>query len=37
MTTEKVDFTGMIWGSVEWTMLCTLHLRAYESRSEPRA
>lgn len=35
MTTEgKVDFTGVRWGSVEWTMLVTLYLRAYESRSE---
>ncbi|MQA86310.1 MAG: hypothetical protein GEV03_17165 [Streptosporangiales bacterium] len=36
MTTEKrgkVDCTGVEWGSVEWTMLCTLYLRAYESRS----
>jgi O-methyltransferase involved in polyketide biosynthesis len=32
--TEKVDFTAIEWGSVEWTMLCTLYLRAYESRSE---
>lgn len=34
MTAEKVDFTRVKWGSVEWTMLCTLYLRAYESRSE---
>lgn len=34
MTTQKVDFTGVTWGSVEWTMLGTLYLRAYESRSE---
>lgn len=33
--TGKVDFTGVPWGSVGWTMLCTLYLRAYESRSEP--
>jgi methyltransferase (TIGR00027 family) len=29
----KVDFTDVRWGSVEWTNLCTLYLRAYESRS----
>lgn len=34
MTTKKIDCTGIEWGSVEWTMLCTLYLRAYESRSE---
>ena len=28
----KVDFTGVRWGSVEWTMLCMLYLRACESR-----
>ena len=28
----KVDFTGVQWGSVEWTMLCMLCLRACESR-----
>ncbi len=28
----KVDFTGVQWGSVEWTMLCLLYLRASESR-----
>ncbi|BBX47449.1 class I SAM-dependent methyltransferase [Mycobacterium cookii] len=28
----KVDFSGVRWGSVEWTNLCTLYLRAYESR-----
>ncbi|MEZ0365557.1 class I SAM-dependent methyltransferase [Mycobacterium sp. pUA109] len=35
MTTQpdKVDFRGVRWGSVEWTNLCTLYLRAYESRS----
>jgi O-methyltransferase involved in polyketide biosynthesis len=32
MTTTKVDFTGVRWGSVEWTNLCTLYLRACESR-----
>jgi O-methyltransferase involved in polyketide biosynthesis len=31
---SKLDFTGVRWGSVEWTNLCTLYLRAYESRSE---
>ncbi|ORV19693.1 class I SAM-dependent methyltransferase [Mycobacterium celatum] len=30
--TDKVDFSGVRWGSVEWTNLCTLYLRAYESR-----
>ncbi|MGV0742396.1 class I SAM-dependent methyltransferase [Mycolicibacterium sp. XJ870] len=30
----KVDFTGIEWNSVPWTMLVTLYLRAYESRSE---
>jgi methyltransferase (TIGR00027 family) len=30
---ERVDCTGVRWGSVEWTMLCTLYLRAYDSRS----
>ncbi|OBB40544.1 methyltransferase [Mycobacterium sp. 852002-51961_SCH5331710] len=29
----KVDFTGVRWGSVEWTLLCMLYLRACESRS----
>jgi O-methyltransferase involved in polyketide biosynthesis len=29
----KVDFTGVQWGSVEWTNLCMLYLRACESRS----
>jgi O-methyltransferase involved in polyketide biosynthesis len=28
----KVDFTGVQWGSVEWTNLCMLYLRACESR-----
>jgi O-methyltransferase involved in polyketide biosynthesis len=30
--TDKVDFTGVPWGSVEWTNLVTLYLRACESR-----
>jgi methyltransferase (TIGR00027 family) len=34
MTTEKVDFTDIPWGGVQWTMLCTLYLRAYESRNQ---
>ncbi|MGB9225966.1 class I SAM-dependent methyltransferase [Mycobacterium sp.] len=29
----KVDFSAVEWGSVEWTNLVTLYLRAYESRS----
>jgi methyltransferase (TIGR00027 family) len=33
MTTAKVDFSSVNWGSVEWTNLVTLYLRAYESRS----
>jgi methyltransferase (TIGR00027 family) len=33
MTTPKVDFSSVGWGSVEWTNLVTLYLRAYESRS----
>jgi methyltransferase (TIGR00027 family) len=33
-TTGKVDFSGVRWGSVEWTNLCTLYLRAYESGSQ---
>jgi methyltransferase (TIGR00027 family) len=33
MTTAKVDFSSVTWGSVEWTNLVTLYLRAYESRS----
>jgi methyltransferase (TIGR00027 family) len=32
--TDKVDFTGVPWGSVEWTNLVTLYLRAHESRTE---
>jgi O-methyltransferase involved in polyketide biosynthesis len=31
---HKLDFSGVRWGSVEWTNLCTLYLRAYESRQE---
>jgi O-methyltransferase involved in polyketide biosynthesis len=31
---DKVDFTGVRWGSVEWTLLVTLYLRACESRLE---
>lgn len=31
--TEKADFTGVAWGSVAWTMLGTLYLRAYDYRS----
>lgn len=34
MTAEKVDFTGIPWGSVQWTMLGTLYLRAYDARSD---
>jgi O-methyltransferase involved in polyketide biosynthesis len=29
---NKLDFSGVRWGSVEWTNLCTLYLRACESR-----
>ena len=29
--TGKVDFSAVRWGSVEWTNLCTLYLRACES------
>ncbi|MUL82796.1 MULTISPECIES: class I SAM-dependent methyltransferase [unclassified Mycolicibacterium] len=32
MTTAKIDFSSVKWGSVEWTNLCTLYLRACESR-----
>ncbi|OJZ70205.1 methyltransferase [Mycobacterium paraffinicum] len=32
-STDKVDFTAVPWGSVEWTNLVTLYLRAHESRS----
>ncbi|GAB3422890.1 class I SAM-dependent methyltransferase [Flindersiella endophytica] len=35
MKTDKVDFTDIKWGSVQWTMLVTLYLRAYESRNQP--
>lgn len=31
--TGKVDFSSVRWGSVEWTNLVTLYLRAYEYRS----
>jgi methyltransferase (TIGR00027 family) len=31
--TNKVDFNDVAWGSVEWTNLCTLYLRAYENDS----
>jgi O-methyltransferase involved in polyketide biosynthesis len=34
MDTTKVDFSSVAWGSVEWTNLVTLYLRAYESRSQ---
>jgi O-methyltransferase involved in polyketide biosynthesis len=30
--TNKNDFSAVRWGSVEWTNLCTLYLRACESR-----
>jgi methyltransferase (TIGR00027 family) len=33
VTAAKVDFRSVRWGSVEWTNLVTLYLRAYESRS----
>jgi O-methyltransferase involved in polyketide biosynthesis len=33
VTTDKVDFSSVRWGSVEWTNLVTLYLRACESRS----
>jgi O-methyltransferase involved in polyketide biosynthesis len=33
VTADKVDFSSVRWGSVEWTNLVTLYLRAYESRS----
>ncbi|OBH47523.1 methyltransferase [Mycobacterium mantenii] len=32
--TDQVDFTSVPWGSVEWTNLVTLYLRAHESHSE---
>jgi len=31
---NKLNFSSVRWGSVEWTNLCTLYLRAYESRLE---
>jgi methyltransferase (TIGR00027 family) len=31
VTHDKVDFSSVAWGSVEWTNLVTLYLRAYES------
>ena len=34
MTAAKVDFSSVSWGSVEWTNLVTLYLRAHESRSQ---
>jgi methyltransferase (TIGR00027 family) len=34
MTTAKLDFTGVRWNSVGWTLLVTLYLRACESRLE---
>jgi O-methyltransferase involved in polyketide biosynthesis len=30
--TDTIDFGDVRWGSVEWTNLGTLYLRAYESR-----
>jgi methyltransferase (TIGR00027 family) len=33
MTSGKVDFSSVEWGSVQWTNLVTLYLRAHESRS----
>jgi len=33
VTAAKVDFSSVGWGTVEWTNLVTLYLRAYESRS----
>lgn len=33
MVAPKVDFSSVRWGSVEWTNLVTLYLRAYESRT----
>jgi methyltransferase (TIGR00027 family) len=29
---SKIDFSGVRWGSVGWTNVCTLYLRACESR-----
>lgn len=34
MSSDKIDFSSVQWGSVEWTNLVTLYLRAHESRSE---
>jgi methyltransferase (TIGR00027 family) len=34
VTAAKVDFSSVSWGSVEWTNLVTLYLRAHESRSK---
>lgn len=34
MSDERIDLTGMDVDGVTWTMLGTLYLRAYESRSE---
>lgn len=34
VATSKVDFSSIGWGSVEWTNLVTLYLRAYESHSQ---
>jgi O-methyltransferase involved in polyketide biosynthesis len=34
MAMGKIDFNSVPWGSVEWTNLVTLYLRAYESRSK---
>jgi O-methyltransferase involved in polyketide biosynthesis len=34
MQQQKVDLRGIERKSVPWTMLCTLYLRAYESRAE---
>ncbi|OCB45496.1 methyltransferase [Mycobacterium malmoense] len=33
MAATRVDFTAVPWGSVEWTNLVTLYLRAHESHS----
>jgi O-methyltransferase involved in polyketide biosynthesis len=33
VTTAKIDFSSIRWGSVEWTNLVTLYLRAHESQS----
>jgi O-methyltransferase involved in polyketide biosynthesis len=33
VTKAKVDFSSVEWGSVEWTNLVTLYLRAHESHS----